>query len=83
VNQYSEHLKEKYPEQLLEIYRKAIRRFAEKYMGPEAYRMVANALRKMQSLPHSKEIVQPLTIELKVNYRQRKAMVDELNKVIL
>jgi len=83
VEQYADYLKEKFPEQLLEIYRKAIRRFAEKFMGPEAYRIVTSALKKMQSLPNSKEIVQSLTIELKVNYRQRRAFVEELNKVIL
>jgi hypothetical protein len=83
VEQYAEYLKEKFPEQLLEIYRKAIRRFAEKYMGPESYRVVVQALKKMQSLPKSKEIVQSLAIELKVTYRQRRAMVEELNKVIL
>ena len=83
IEQYADHLKEKFPEQLLEIYRKAIRRYAEKYMGPESYRVVVNALKKMQSLPKSKEIVQSLAIELKVTYRQRRAMVEELNKVML
>ncbi|MFI5135911.1 MAG: hypothetical protein ACHQD9_08670 [Chitinophagales bacterium] len=83
VNQYADYLKEKFPEQLIEIYRKAIRRFAEKFMGPEADRIVTDALRKMQSLPDSKEIVQSLAIELKVNYRQRRAFVEELNKVVL
>jgi hypothetical protein len=83
VGQYADQLRDKFPEPLLEIYRKAIRRFAEKYMGPEAYRIVAASLRKMLLLPKSKEIVQSLTIELKVNYRSRRAFVEELNKVML
>lgn len=83
VNEYADHLKEKFPELMLEIYRKAIRRFAEKYMGPEAYRQVAATLKKMLTFPKSKELVQSLTIELKVNFRSRRAFVEELNKVVL
>jgi hypothetical protein len=83
VDRYAGELKEKFPEALLGIYRKAIRRFAEKFMGPEAYSQVAQSLKKMQSLPRSKEIVQSLLIELKVNYRQRRAFVEELNKIVL
>ena len=83
VELYADLLKEKFPEELLEIYRRAVRRFAEKFMGPEAYKMVADTLRKMQSLPGGRKLVQSLAIELKVNYRLRRSFVDELNKVAL
>jgi len=83
IEPYFDSLKEKFPAELLELYRKAVRRFAEKYMGPDAYRLTADTLRKMQLLPGGKEIVQPLAIELKVNYRNRKSFVEELNKVVL
>jgi hypothetical protein len=83
IEVYFDILKEKFPQELLEIYRRAVRRYAEKYMGNEVYRMVANTLKKMQSLRGGREIVQSLAIELKVDYRQRKSFVDELNKVVL
>jgi hypothetical protein len=83
VDRYADRLREKFPESLLEIYRKAIRRFAEKYMGIEAYGRVTGALKRMLLLPNSKSTVQSLLIELKVTYRSRKAFVKELNKVVL
>jgi len=83
VEEYAGWLKEKFPLEVLEVYRTAVRRYAEKHMGTEVYRTVTGVLRKMQSIPGGKEIVQALTIELKVTYRQRRSFVEELNKVVL
>ena len=83
IELYFEVLKEKFPQELLEIYRRALRRYAEKFMGTEAYRTVTNTLKKMQSLRGGRELVQSFAIELKVDYRQRKSFVTELNKLAL
>lgn len=83
IELYFDVLKEKFPQELLEIYRRALRRYAEKFMGTEAYRTVTNTLKKMQSLRGGRELVQSFAIELKVDYRQRKNFVQELNKLAL
>lgn len=83
IELYFNVMKEKFPAELLEIYRRALRRYAEKFMGTEAYRTVTNTLKKMQSLRGGRELVQSLAIELKVDYRQRKSFVTELNKLAL
>ncbi len=83
VEEHSHKLSDKYPHELLEVYRKAIRRFAEKYMGTEAYRRITDAIYKMLLIKDGKEVVQPMLAELKVDYRGRKAFVDALRKIVL
>lgn len=82
LDKYYDVMKEKYPAELLEIYQKAIRRYAEDKMGASHYSYVTHTLRKIQSLPEGKEMAKALAIELKVQYRQRRNMVKELNKLV-
>jgi len=83
AEQYFTILKEKYPHELVVIYKEAIRRYAEHFLGRNHYEYVRDTLKKLQGIPGGNEMVHALAIELKVKYRQRTAMVEELNKVVL
>lgn len=75
-------LKDKFPQEIVEIYREALRRYAEHNMGREHYDYVVATLRKIQSLPTGIEVAKALTNEFKVKYSQRRNMVKALNKLV-
>lgn len=75
-------LKDKYPEEMVGIYRKALRRYAEQNMGREHYDYMVKTLRKIQSLPTGVETARSLANEFKVTYSQRRNMVKALNKLV-
>ncbi|MGB3075767.1 MAG: hypothetical protein WBB36_10630 [Chitinophagales bacterium] len=79
---YYDLLKDKFPEEIVEIYRKALRRYAEQNMGREHYEYVVKILRKIQSLPTGVEISKTLATEFKVIYSNRRNMVKALNKLV-
>ncbi|MCS6991446.1 MAG: hypothetical protein NZL95_06240 [Chitinophagales bacterium] len=83
LNRYEPWLRTLRPEALLELYAKALRRYAENHSGKEAYEEIINTLRTMLRLPNSTEAVRSLIIELKVLYRQRRALVRLLNEVVV
>lgn len=82
VEDYYALLKDKYPEELVVIYREALRRYAEHNMGREHYEYVVKTLRKIQSLPTGIDVAKSLAIEFKVKYRSRRNMVKALNKLV-
>ena len=82
VEDYYELLKEKFPAELVEIYREALRRYAEHNMGSEHYNYVVKTIRKIQSLHTGNEVAKALTTEFKVKYSQRRNMVKALNKLV-
>jgi hypothetical protein len=82
VDEYAPLIKDHYPEEVVAIYKEALRRYAEQNMGTEHYKRVAATLVKMQSLPTGKEVAKALAIEFKVKYRQRRNMVNELNRLV-
>ena len=79
---YYDLLKDKFPHEMVEIYREALRRYAEHNMGREHYEYLVRTLRKIQSLPSGIEIAKTLTTEFKVKYSQRRNMVKALNKLV-
>ncbi|MCS6917526.1 MAG: hypothetical protein NZM08_07585 [Chitinophagales bacterium] len=83
VRQYAGGLEHTMPGVVLELYAKALRRYAEKNSGPEAYAVIAQTIQAMMRLPDSAAAVRALLIELKVSYRHRRALVQLLNKVVI
>lgn len=82
MEDYYDLLKEKFPAELVEIYREALRRYAEHNMGSEHYNYVVKTIRKIQSLHTGNEVAKALTTEFKVKYSQRRNMVKALNKLV-
>jgi F0F1-type ATP synthase delta subunit len=83
LQQYDALLLQKFPHELLELYRKAVERYAEQNMGLSSYREVLKVLKRMLKLPDGKTTVRLLAAKFKVIYGQRRAMVKELNKLVV
>lgn len=83
VRRYASWLQHNHPEVLLQLYAKALRRYAESHKGAEAYATIVETLEAMLQLPGSPALVRALIIELKVSYRQRRALVRLLNKLVI
>jgi hypothetical protein len=79
---YYHLLKDKFPVELVDVYREALRRYAEHNMGREHYEILVSTLKKIQSLPTGKDVSRALSTEFKVKYAQRGNMVKALNKLV-
>ncbi|MBA3647673.1 MAG: hypothetical protein H0W62_03840 [Chitinophagales bacterium] len=77
-----EYLKDKFPVEVVEVYKEALRRYAEHNLGRNHYIYLCTTMKKIQSLPSGNETIRLLVNEFKVKYSHRRNMVKELNKVI-
>lgn len=80
LHQYTDLLSEKYPEQLLQIYREIVEKQAESTGGRKHYYQIVEELRIMKSIIGGDKVVDEITKKWKIQYRNRSAMMDELNR---
>jgi tetratricopeptide (TPR) repeat protein len=80
LGEYEPYLKPQYPERMLAFYRTQIMDYAEKNMGREHYRYVADVLKTMKKYPGGDEVVNTLLTHFKSVYSRRHAMMEELRK---
>ncbi len=83
VRRYAPYLRTHFARALIDLYAKAIRRFAEQHLGYEAYQSIREALEEMSVLPEGKNVVQALLVELKVTYGHRRALLHLLNEMVV
>jgi hypothetical protein len=79
---YYDLLKEKYPEELLDITKKHCAGMRSTTWERNITATSQATIRKIQSLPRGNETAKSLAIEFKVKYRQRKNLVNALNKLV-
>lgn len=82
LQQYTPLLKEGYGPELLKLYEGELRKYAEANVSRTHYQHVAKVLRTMQQIEGGDEVAFRLVTEFKTKYKQRRAMQEELNKVI-
>lgn len=80
LHQYTDLLSEKYPEQLLQIYREIVEKQAESTGGRKHYYQIVEELRIMKSIIGGDKVVDEIIKKWKIQYRNRSAMMDELNR---
>ena len=78
IIKYEQYLRPKYDSELLEIYRKAIMKMAERAGGRGLYRDVVDTMKMMLSYPNGKETAEELMQHFRLYYSNRPAMMDEL-----
>jgi hypothetical protein len=83
LNTYLPYLKDKYPSELLQIYRSALLYYSEQEMGRKAYRNMVDFIKKMYEIPGGKKAGQELAKEILNKYPRRPAMKDEFNALDL
>jgi len=74
------YLSKDYSQELIELYSDRIIKYVEKYVGRNHYQKTCRYLRRMKKLGGSKK-VEELINRFRKEYPQRRALLDELNKV--
>lgn len=81
LHQYTDLLKDDYSEQLLQIYRETVEKQAESKGSRKHYYQIVEELRIMKSISGGDKVVDEIIKRWKVQYKNRSAMLDELNQL--
>ncbi|MBO0454154.1 SWIM zinc finger family protein [Candidatus Enterococcus murrayae] len=74
-------LKDRYPERLLEKYKKEIRGMLHESSSRKKYRDIVYLLQDMKKIPDGKKVLADFVQELKTTYPRRPALLEELERV--
>ena len=80
IEQYEQYLAKDYSSELIELYSEKITDYVEKYVGRNHYRTACKYLRRMKKLKGNEQVNELIKLFRK-KYPQRKALMDELNRV--
>lgn len=83
IQKYEKDLKQEYAEEILGKYKVEFQKLTESASTRATYREIAKQLRKLSRYDEGKELVRELVAEWKEKYPKRKAMMEELDKVIV
>ena len=74
-------LKDIYPKEILERYRDNVMKGAQQTSSRGIYRNLVSTLRKMKTIPGGDNVVNEIAQHWRLNYSNRRAMMDELNRL--
>lgn len=77
------YLEEQYGQELLEIYRQSLIQFAASSSNRNEYIELRKRLKNVQSIAGGKEVVKELVKSFLTQYKQRRAMKEELEKLMV
>ena len=80
IDQYEQYLAKDYSSELIELYSEKITDYVEEYVGRNHYRTACKYLRRMKKLKGNEQVNELIKLFRK-KYPQRKALMDELNRV--
>jgi len=80
IQHYEKYLSDKYPTELAELYEKGITDYLKRMTGRNHYQEACRYMRRMVKLGASNR-VKNLVASLRKEYPQRRALIDELNKI--
>lgn len=80
IEQAEPYLKEMYPQELAALYRDTISKYLERNVGREHYQKCCQYIRRMIKLG-ARPMATELITQLKTQYRNRRALLEELSKV--
>lgn len=78
---YEQHLSKQYPAEILEKYRVEVEKMAKPTTGRKQYKDIVSILECMKKYPGGPEVTAALVSQWKTLYRNRRAMMEELNRV--
>ena len=82
LEKYSRLLADKFPKKLLAVYKETLIKYAEQNTGRNYYVTLREVLKKIQKWEGGKEVVKQLIHQFTLQYKARKAMIEELGKLI-
>ena len=80
IEKYYTYFSTSFPEQTLALFRKVIDRLAQN-TGRNVYEQIATAFEKMKNVEGGDKLVKEMIIQYKSLYKNRKAMIETLNRV--
>jgi hypothetical protein len=83
IETYSRLLLGKFPTELLAVYKEAIIKYAGENTGRNYYVTIRELLKKIQKWEGGKEVVKQLISQFILQYKSRKAMIEELGKLLV
>lgn len=83
MHSHEEVLKKMYPDALLTKYRKELKEMAARSADRNRYREWVRELRRMLNIKGGNKVVRQLVEEWRIQYKNRPAMMDELDKLTL
>lgn len=81
LHQYTHVLNDEYPEKLIQLYREFVEKQAESTGSRKHYYQIVEELRIMKSITGGDKVVDEIIKKWKIQYKNRSAMLDELNRV--
>jgi hypothetical protein len=81
VDRYAHLLATKYPREILLAYKEAIIKYATQNTGRNHYAVIRETLRKLLAWEGGRKVVEELVDQFTVQYKARKAMIEELAKI--
>jgi len=75
---YSDYLIKLYPNELIELYFKGIKKYAEK-TGRPIYNQVVKYMKTLSKIPNSESKIEELLVYFKQTYKNRRAMIEVLS----
>jgi hypothetical protein len=80
INEYASILQKNYHDEVMNIYEDTLNRMAYLVRGRDRYVELIEQLERLKTLDHSEDIVMRIIASWKQMYKNRKAMMEELNK---
>ncbi|MBI5408500.1 MAG: hypothetical protein HZA14_03950 [Nitrospirae bacterium] len=80
-DQIVKKIRDRYPDECIELYKKKINKFLEEVKSREAYRQVAYWLKLMKDIPGSQDKFLKHVEHLREKYRRRPAFIDEIKRL--
>ena len=79
IDSYSKHLKDEYPEKIVQFYQSAVKTYA-KDTGRECYYNTVKYLKNLKKVNGGEAKVKELIAAFRIQYKNRRAMMEILNK---
>lgn len=83
VDKYYSHFLNEYPKETLDLFQKSINQYAEKNTGREYYEYIATLFKKIAKIEGGYGMVTNMINQYKIQYKNRRAMIEILNKIKL
>ena len=83
MDKYYSHFASAYLKETLDLFQKAINQYAEKNTGRNHYEYIVTLFKKIAHIEGGKEMITTMIFQYKNQYKNRRAMIEILNKVKL
>jgi len=81
IERYHKHFVVTYPQETLNLFQKALNAYAEHHTGRSYYEYIVLLFLQMQRIAGGGELIKMMVAQYKIQYKNRRAMIEVLNKM--